>query len=449
MALLLVAGVLVGCDSPRGDFAVGGNEARRDETVISSTPPNDGALEARLRRIYAQVDGLGKVEVNVQDGVVRLGGSTESASAEERAVGIARRIEGVVYVKNDIAQPRSPWGPLAPVARTLERLARAAIALIPEIIVALIVLAPFGLLSMLLRRWKQPLRRLGMSSLTGSLVRTALRLVLLLAGILVVLDVLGIMGVVGAVVGTLGILGIVAGFFFKDWLSIYLPGLMLGLHPPFKAGDRVRIGGYEGRVARISPSATLIVTPDAEEVRIPNTQFFREPFINFSKHRVRRLRLHVALGLDADLAAVEALGRQVLLAVRGVVAEPPPFMRVQALAQLEVVAEFFAWVDQDEGNFLNVESRARRALMGALLEHDVPLSEATILIRSQEGEAGAPQRPSPAKRAAASTARPTVDEADEADAADAALLDREFEQVREADTERDLLKEGRRPGAPA
>lgn len=440
MALVLVAGVVAGCGASRGDLAVSGNEARKDEPAISATPPPDGALEARLRRIFEQVDGLDRIDVRVQDGVVRLGGSTESTSAEERAVGIARRLEGVVYVRNDIAQPRSPWGPLAPVARTLDRVARAVIGLLPEIIVALMVMAPFGLLSTLVRKWKHPFQRLGMSSLTGSLVRTALRVALLLAGILVVLDVLGIMGVVGAVVGTLGILGLVAGFFFKDWLSIYLPGLMLGLHPPFKAGDRIRIGHYEGRVARISPSATLIVTPDAEEVRIPNTQFFREPFINFSKHRVRRLRVRVALGLDADLATIEALGRQVLLAVRGVVAEPPPFMRVQALGQLEVIVEFFAWVDQDEANFLTIESRATRAVMEALLEHDVPLSEATILIRSQETRT---------KRTAASTPPPTVDESDKADAAEAAFLDREFEQVREARTERDLLEEGRRPGMPA
>jgi small conductance mechanosensitive channel len=410
---LAIAGallLLVGCDLG----AAGDGQAAEELPLIPLDGPPDRELKARLDSIFEEVEGVDGVRVAVRAGVVHLSGSAETLAAEQWANATASRLEGVVYVDSDLAQPAANTG-LAAIGRTLRRLGRAAIDITPQIVAAVVVLIPFLLLSVALGRWRHPLRFFGMSSLSSNLLRVALRALLILVGVLLALDVLGIMATVGGVVGAVGVLGLAASFIFKDWVSNYLPGVMLGLHPPFKAGDLVKIGAHEGRVAQITPSATVLVTTDGEEVRIPNHEFFQATTINFSRHRARRLRFMVPVSPHADIEKTERLARRALLDVRGLLAEPPPFLRTRGLGRDQVDVELFAWVDQDLANFRNVESRAKRAVLGALIAGGIPLPEDTLVIH-------------PAPR--------------EAEAVDEAFLAEQLALTRSRREERDLLEEG-------
>jgi small conductance mechanosensitive channel len=208
--------------------------------------------------------------------------------------------------------------------------------------------------------------------LTGSLVRFAIRGALVVTGLLLALDILGIMGMVGAVVGTLSVLGLVAGLVFKDWVADFFPGMMLCLHPRFKAGDLVQVGEYEGRIVRITPHATVLMTSDGEEVRMPNAFVFDQTLINFSHHRERRLRIVMPLSPSTDLRAAQELGRRALLGLQGVLGDPHPFMRTRAIGRDLVEVEYFAWVDQDAVRFRAVEGRARRVAARNQGDHPLP-----------------------------------------------------------------------------
>ena len=313
LAAATLSAALLGC----GVSSAGIASASKEEALppIALERPPDRQLKDRLTGILQEME-LGSVHVEVREGVVHLSGTIDSL-AMQRAITMAKRLEGVVEVSSDVVEPSSIWGPLAPTGRALRRLGRGALELVPQLVAALVVFVPFVFLSTLLRRWRRPFRRLGMSSLSSNLLRIALRGLAILIGAVLALDVLGIMGTVGAVVGTLGVMGLAAGFVFKDWVSNYLPGVMLGLHPPFKAGDLIQIGEREGRVARVTPSATVLVTTDGETVRIPNTEFFRDTMVNFSHRRTRRLRFVLSLAPHANLAAAEELGCRAMLGLRG------------------------------------------------------------------------------------------------------------------------------------
>jgi small-conductance mechanosensitive channel len=231
------------------------------------------------------------------------------------------------------------------------------------------------------------------------------------------------MGIVGAVVGTLGLLGLVAGIAFKDWVANYLPAMMLGFHPPFKAGDLVQ-------------GATVLMTPDGEELRLPNASLFQETLINYSQHRERRLRVPVPLSPHADMRRAQEVGQRALLELHGIERDPPPFMRTRALGRDMVEVEFFAWVDQDAVNFRTAESRARRAVLEALDAGGVPLPPDTLLVRWDH-------RPGPNR-----DERTTADDA--AEQLDQAFMDRQLERElarSRTDGERDLLAEGAAPGS--
>jgi len=67
----------------------------------------------------------------------------------------------------------------------------------------------------------------------------------------------------------------------------------------------------------------------------------------------------------------QEVGCATLLAIHGVVKEPPPFMRVRALERDLIEVEFFAWVAQHDVNFRTVESAARRLVFESLTDHGV------------------------------------------------------------------------------
>jgi small-conductance mechanosensitive channel len=411
-------------------------KAQERPPMISLQRPADQEIERRLLGILSQVDGLHDVHVRVREGVVQLRGETDSFALEQHAGAIASRLEGVVHVNNDLRQRSGLHGLFAPTWRTLGRIGRAALNLLPQLSAAILVFVPFLLLAFGLGRWRRPLQWLGVRQLTGSLVRFALRGALVVTGLLLALDILGIMGIVGAVVGALGLLGLVAGFAFKDWVANYFPGMMLGLHPPFKAGDLVQVGAYEGRVVRITPRATVLMTTDGEEVRIPNGFLFHQTLINFSHHRERRLRIVMPLSPRAGLQAAQALGRRALLGLHGVLGDPPPFMRTRALGRDLVEVEYFAWVDQQMANFRTVESRARRVVHEALAEGGVPLPEDSLVVRFRRARLMADEHGDEAV-------------ADQAEQLDQAFLDRQLDHARIANGERDLLEEGSSPARAA
>jgi len=437
---------MVGCDVGAGPLGNLADPSGADAPAISLQRPADQEIQQRLSGIYAQVNGLEEVRVRVEEGVVHLEGSVASFELEQRAVAIANRLEEVVHVASEITSTSSR-GLRSSIGRSLGRLAHGAVELLPQLIAAAVAFLPFLVLSMALGRWRHPFRVLGARQLTGSIVRFVLRGLLLFGGLLLAFDVLGIMGIVGAVVGALGLFGLVAGIAFKDWIANYFPGMMLGLHPPFQSGDLVQIGDYEGRVIKITPRATVLMTTDGEELRIPNSMLFQEPLINTSSHPMRRLRITMPVSPQADLRLAQELGRQALLELDGVASDPPPFLRTRALTRDEIEVEFFAWIDQDAVNFRTLESRARRAVIEALPRGGVPLAEPTFVVQLRD-------RPSLEHEGDGAENTP-----DDPERRDQRFLDEQFEDARRrlSEGERDLLAEGsalaparvaKPPGAP-
>lgn len=62
----------------------------------------DRRITERLRATFAGVEALRGVRVSVSAGVVHLGGETPSAAGRELAGQLARQIEGVALVENEI-----------------------------------------------------------------------------------------------------------------------------------------------------------------------------------------------------------------------------------------------------------------------------------------------------------------------------------------------------------
>ena len=423
--------------------ALGQQGAEEDTTAappsIPLSAPADSVLATRLRNVFSNVPAFSDVRVVASAGVVRLSGSVADAQARENAVELARRFEGVVYVDDNLEAEATIDTRVTPAIQEVQRYVNRTIAFLPVVAVAILVLLLFWWLAQLVGSWKAPFERLGVAPLLQNLIRRILRLIVFAFGLLFAFRILDITALVGAVVGTAGVVGIAIGFAFQDIVENYLAGVLMSLRQPFQVGDLVVVDNNEGKVMRMTSREVILMTLDGNHILIPNAVVFKSVLHNYTRNPRRRFGFGAGVDVNEDLVRVQKIGVGALQAMKGVLQDPRPFMRVEELGDSTVNVQFFGWVDQREADWFKVRSEAIRIVKTALDEGGVLLPEPIYNIRMQEV--------TPADEG------PLVEEeqdtppaAEQAQHADVALDDDLDEQIREdlaQPGEENLLEDGR------
>lgn len=149
-----------------------------------------------------------------------------------------------------------------------------AIRLIPNIILALVVLAVFYGFSLLVHRFvKRYAERQDRDNL-GSMLGGFTRWMVLMTGFLLAATIVVPTLKPGDLIAGLGVSSVAIGFAFKDILQNWLAGLLILLRQPFEVGDQIKASGYEGSVERIETRATIIKTYDGQRAVIPNSEIY-------------------------------------------------------------------------------------------------------------------------------------------------------------------------------
>lgn len=368
-------------------------------SAAAEAEAEDDAAGAALQRRLRGVPGLERVTVAVDGGVARLGG--EVLAEDERALAetIAGNAPGIRAVHNRIELSADIGRRFERTrAQLLDSLLRLAAGL-PLLAVAIAIVLLAGWAGRLLGgRLRLPWLRSRNPYLDG-LLRRAVQAVALLAGVLVALDLLGATALVGAVLGSAGLVGIVLGFAFRDLAENYLSGVLLSLRRPFEPGDHVVIDGHEGRVVSLNSRATILMTLDGDHLRLPNAQVFKGVLLNYTRNPKRRLRFTLGVGNEEDIALAQRLGRETLLAMEGVLDDPPPDALVLEAGDSSMAIQFSAWVDQREADFRKVQSEGIRLVKAALEDAGMDLPEPIYRVQMVERAATAGGRARQAPRA--------------------------------------------------
>ena len=371
-------------------------EAPAERTIASeTTPAEDRAIERRLAEIYAEIDGARGIGVEVRSGVVVLRGEVLTPRMRDRAVRLARQVEGVVEVRDETELARGLEEQLAPIGQGLHQLASDAVGFLPLAVVALIVLALFVVLAFAVARWQALFRRITTNEFLADFLRTGVRLLVILAGVLAALEVLDATAFIGTALGAAGLVGLVLGFALRNTVENYFAGLLLSLRQPFVPHDRVLIAGHEGDVVRLTPRATFLMTLDGNHVRIPNATVFNGIVINYTRNPLRRFQLEVGVGTGESLAPAQGLAARTLAAMEGVLADPPPRADVHELGSHHVVLRVYGWMDQRTHDFLKVRSEAIRLVKEAFDAEGIEMPPPIVDLR-RPLPAG-PPRPGPAQ----------------------------------------------------
>lgn len=405
------------------------------EAISQERSDDDEAIRNRLQAIFDRVPALADVSVEVEAGIVRLRGTVADGSEGERAVALAEAQEGVLWVDDGIELTASLSERLRPTWRRLRELAYGTVALLPLLAVALGIVLLSLMAGTALGRWGGPSFLRSRNPFLQNIVGRAIQSAVVLAGLLVALDLLEATALVGAVAGTAGLAGLALGFAFKDIVENYLAGLLLAVRRPFDQNDHVVVESFEGKVVRLTPRETILMTLDGNHVRVPNAAVFRSPMLNYSRNPRRRFQFEAGIGPVDDLALARETGISVLREMEGVLDDPAPEALVVELGDSWVTVRFMGWVDQRRADFGRVRSEAIRLIKLRLEAAGVSLPSPEYLVRLAGEGAAAPDRPTPAH-----PAPPPVDEA-QADVSVDDSVDRQIEEDRRASGEENLLGE--------
>jgi len=328
--------------------------------VASEDGPGDEAIAERIRSLYASDAALEAVSIEVRDGIVTLSGTVSGQEAEERALALADRVEGTVLIVDRLESDLTVATRFRATLQSLAEQWRGFLELLPLLLVAGGILFVAAWLGRLVGRLEAPYARLSQNPFVQDLLRQVCRGAVFLAGLTVALMVLDATKILAAVAGGLGILGLAIGFATRDTVENYIASILLSLRQPFAREDFVLIDDVDGKVLRLTPRATVLMSLDGNHIRIPNARVFKATIVNYTRNPYRRFEFTVGVATDVDLAQPRQLALETLADLPGVLADPQPVCLVDALGDSSVVLRISAWVDQREHNLLKVKSEAQR-----------------------------------------------------------------------------------------
>ena len=352
------------------------------EEAPASPTSADELLQERIQSVFSNVESLREIQVDVSGGVVKLGGEVALAEDQAKAAELAGKFSEVLFVDNNVEVTADLTERLSPSVERLVQWGTAFIRKLPLIGVALAIVLAFWFLGALLSKANFIFRFLTDRALIQHVIGQVVRTAVVLFGIYLALEILEATALVGAVLGTAGILGLAVGFAFRDIAENYLASIILGIRQPFRAKDLVEIAGQRGTVIRLTMSDTVLMTSAGNHLRMPNSSVFKSTIVNYSQNPLRKFDFAVGVGVEEDVAEAQQIGLQVLTDLPGVLDDPAPFARVEALGDCTVNLRFHGWVDQTVANFGKVQSEAIRLLKTKFDdEHiDMPMPSYQILV---------------------------------------------------------------------
>jgi small-conductance mechanosensitive channel len=259
------------------------------------------------------------------------------------------------------------------IVNKIEEWISTAIAMLPNFIVALLVLVVFYGLSRVLRRGiTHALHTITVNKTITNLLEKITSVLVIGTGAFIALSILNLDGAVTSLLAGAGIIGLALGFAFQDIAANFMSGILLSLRQPFRIGDVIQTNDYYGKVEKLNLRSTLLNTPQGQTIYIPNKIVYDSPLENFTDNNKRRVDLACGVSYGDDLEKVKKVA---LDAVEG----------LDCLDDSEEVTLYFNefgnssinfhirfWIDFDTPwQFASAQSAAIMSIKKAFDDHDI------------------------------------------------------------------------------
>jgi small conductance mechanosensitive channel len=250
------------------------------------------------------------------------------------------------------------------------------ILLLPNLLVAVVVLVAFWLAAKLARNLlHRLLRQVTHSKQVNRVLAQAVFVALMAAGLFVSLGILGLQKTVASLLAGAGIVGLALGLAFQDIATNFMAGIYLSIQRPFRVGHLIETKDFFGIVQRIRLRWTELRTQPGQMVLIPNKLVFENPITNYSATGVRRVDLKVGVSYGDDLETV----RRVAIQAVEQVSACKPDMEVELFfeefgdSSIDVVVRF--WIDftTKHAEYLQARSEAIERLKRAFDDNGITI----------------------------------------------------------------------------
>jgi small conductance mechanosensitive channel len=185
---------------------------------------------------------------------------------------------------------------------------------------------------------------------------------------------------VAPTLGAVGLLGLAFGLAFQDVLKNWISGFFLLLERPFRIGDNIRVGTWDGRVETVRLRVTELRAIDGEKILVPNQQVYTSAIVNRTSYPVRRFVSTAKIPDGADLRGMLTRGLAEMKKVRGLAADPLPTVALVPRADMGPALEARYWVNYRQADVDavkgEVDARIAHVASGRLLDSGADLAVA-------------------------------------------------------------------------
>lgn len=154
----------------------------------------------------------------------------------------------------------------------------------------------------------------------------------------------GTLGIpVTSLVAVLSVVGVALSLALQGLLSNLFSGITILTTHPFKVGDYVELGGYEGTVKSIGLFYTGVATNDNRIVYSPNGNVTSGQVINHSAEALRRVIVPVTASYDCATEDVRAACLDAIAMTGKTLSDPAPFVAITSYGSSSVEYTVRAW----------------------------------------------------------------------------------------------------------
>lgn len=360
---------------------ISGQSTNNAQIETIATPQKDYDINERIRGIFSEIEGLQAVLISVSQGVVTLSGETPNEKKAQQAINLANRLIDVVAVDDQINRTLDVQENVTTVYEGLKNQAENLMKAIPLILVGIVIFGIVTWFGSWLSNRKNFWQRLTPNPFVAELLSQTLKVIFIIFGLILALSLIGAETLLGTLLGGAGVIGIAVGFAVKDTIENYIASLMLSIRQPFRARDQIVINDKEGIVVRLTSRATILMTLDGNQLRIPNAEVFKATILNYTKNPDRRFTFELGVDANDDPLAAIKVGLDAICTLDFALANPKPIAIITNVGDSNIVLEFQVWVDQTQTDYYKARSIAIRETKHALENLGFSLPEPIYKLR--------------------------------------------------------------------
>ena len=186
------------------------------------------------------------------------------------------------------------------------------------------------------------LTRKGIDASLHSFGKTATKVVGYIIIFIIIFSILGFES--SSVLAVFASMGLAIGMALSGTLQNFAGGILILVLRPYRIGDYIEAQGVSGTVANIGLFSTMIHTADKKTIYIPNNSISTSIINNYSTSTTRRCSWKVSVAYGDNYDTIREAMLEIITRDGRALADPAPYIRIDALADSAVVIEARAWV---------------------------------------------------------------------------------------------------------